>query len=99
MEAMAELGIPEPPQEPTDPFDLARFIAARILAGSISPEEGAWEIGLRVWSRHGLNGLGVFLGLASASEDYPDDREYYDQLIIREARKLVGEEVTPPASS
>jgi hypothetical protein len=93
LQAMAELGIPGPSPEPTDPHELAKFIAARILAGAVSPEQGAWQIGLRAWGLDRTTGLGIFLGLASAAEDYPEDRDHYELEIIREARKLVGDDV------
>jgi hypothetical protein len=90
VQAAAELGFPEPPREPTEPLELARFVAARILAGAVPPEAGAWVIGLRAWERDPTTGLGIFLGLASAIEDDPGHRDDYERKIIREARKLVS---------
>ncbi|WP_157537981.1 hypothetical protein [Kitasatospora azatica] len=90
LDAMDELGVSRP-QDPTDAFQLARFIATEILAGTVSPESGAWQIGWRAWDPHPDHPaeLAIFMGLASASEDYPDERDYYEQAIIREARRLV----------
>jgi hypothetical protein len=71
---------------------LAVHYARRILAGDLTPYEGARRIWWDVWeSCRELDDLKVFVGLASEYEDDLRNRELYSSEIIREARKLVDE--------
>lgn len=86
--AMAELGVPAPSGSYRE---MARFWAAEMLAGSVSPYQGARHIWWRAWEPLGRPAdLDVFVGLASMWEDDPDRRAMYDEQLLREGERLVS---------
>src|SRR5262249_50758619 len=67
---MAEPGIPEPPPEPTDPLELAKFIAARILARAVGAG-GLADRTARVGSGPHQRVTRTQVGRRSSPEDFP----------------------------
>ena len=75
----------------TEARRVATQVAERILAGTVTPYDGAHEI-WRWLSDHeqvGIDELGVFIGLASEWQDHPESRAVLEADIIDEARLCV----------
>ena len=87
--AAHELGW-EVPTEEAARWELVRQWASDILAGRLSPFDGARRIWWEGWEKLGRpDSLTPFVGLASEWEDSPDYREQYEQDILDEARNVV----------
>jgi hypothetical protein len=86
--ALAALGIPVPSRQVASVV-LAREHARRIVAGEVSPYEGAREIWWEAANAPGADGsLLSFVGWASEWEDDPAHRPQYEAAILEEARRL-----------
>lgn len=87
--AMNELGVDVPlPDAATR--ELVCYWAAEIVAGALSPYDGARRIWLRGWERLGRpDDLTVFVGLASEWEDDPERRDAYERDILAAAHDLI----------
>jgi hypothetical protein len=90
-QTLSELSIPVPPRDEAS-LVLAREHARRIIAGEVSPYEGARRIWWDIANEQGADpSLRVFTGMASEWEDDPHHRPEYEAEIIAEARQLLGE--------
>jgi hypothetical protein len=90
--AMDELGMAVPPPSGAG-LVVARSIAEHILAGQITPYDGARRIWSKVYTRFPqLKELLPFVGLASEYEDDEKHRAYYVTRIVECARELVATE-------
>ncbi|HEY1861324.1 MAG TPA: hypothetical protein VGG61_13265, partial [Gemmataceae bacterium] len=87
--ALIELNVPVPSRQGAV-LDIAREYAREIIAGELSPYEGArkiwWELANEPDSDRSLL---IFVGLASEWEDVPQHRSQYETDIIDEARRLL----------
>ena len=86
--ALEELGI-DLPDVDTAQWCLARLTAADIVAGRVSPGQGAtnlWLIYLRVMDSGDLR---IFVGLGSELDDHPEDEKEIAAQIISEAQALL----------
>lgn len=87
--ALSELGI-DVPREQEALWRLVRDTAARIVAGDVSPYDGAAWIWRKAYNRADREGdLRIFVGLASEWEDHPNQRPLLDAAIVEEARILL----------
>ncbi len=87
--ALRELG-KEPPDLPGAGRILATRTCEQIVAGTTSPYDGASRI-WAIYNRCGMpKSLIPFVGFASEWEDDQDHRNYYDNLIVVAAWKLLG---------
>jgi len=70
----------------------ARSIAAAILAGDVSPYEGARQIWADVYTRFPeLKQLRVFVGCASEYEDNETHRDEYSRRIVEESTNVLDD--------
>jgi hypothetical protein len=87
--ALKELTIPIPSRQAAS-LVLAREYARRIVAGEVSPYEGARRICWEVANEPDADpSLTEFVGLASEWEDAPAHRAYYEGEIVDVAQRLV----------
>jgi hypothetical protein len=87
--ALTELRIAIPSRQAAS-LIIAREYARRIVAGEVSPYEGARRIWWEVANEPGADlSLLAFVGLASEWEDAPAHRPDYEGDIVKEARRLV----------
>jgi hypothetical protein len=90
-EALSEIGRP-PMSLPDAGLRLAQDLAAKILTGELTPQEGAHRIVWDVWDRcRELERLGVFVTLEEALEKQPEHRDLVEEGIRREARRLASD--------
>jgi hypothetical protein len=86
--ALEELNLPAP--DPTTAIRLlVRSTAAQIVAGDISPQNGArwlWQASDRVEDEGDLR---VFIGLSSYADDHPEDIRTIDDQIVAAATELL----------
>ena len=71
---------------------LAKCIAALILNGQVAAYEGAkqiWDVA-KLLDEASFHDLDPFIYAASEYEDRPNDRSFFDDAIINEARRLVA---------
>jgi hypothetical protein len=88
--ALSELGI-EPPDEDEALWHLVRWTARQIVAGAVSPIEGAsWIWRKASYQVQEAGDLRVFVGLASEWDDHPEDRTRIEEQIVQEASELLG---------
>ena len=88
--AMKELGVDAPPAGAAI-RELVRFWASELVAGALTPYEGARRIWWQGWETLGRpDELTVFVGLASQWEDHPGQRTEYERHIVTAARKLLA---------
>jgi hypothetical protein len=91
--ALAELGV-NVSDRTAALWIIARDFARRIVAGELSPYEGARRIWWEVTNEPDADrSLLSFAGLASEWEDVPQYRPQYEADILQEARRLLGEEI------
>jgi hypothetical protein len=89
--AMSELGA-DVPTPTAAREELVRYWAAEVVAGSLSPYEGASRIWWSGWEELGRpEKLTVFVFLASEWEDDPKHRADYERDIVAAAQQLVAE--------
>jgi hypothetical protein len=87
--ALSELSIPIPTREAAT-LVLGREHARRIIAGEVSPYEGARRIRWELAHEAGADPLLLgFVGYASEWEDDPGHRPQYEAYIVEEAQRLV----------
>jgi hypothetical protein len=82
--------------------DLARYYAQQILAGAMTPYEGARRIWWKVANEFSEDQAAaqpylIFVGLASEWEDYEAGRPDYERQIRDEAQKLLNSTARPRA--
>ena len=68
----------------------AREIATAVIAGLVSPYDGAnriWHLTLS--SDEPITELDPFVYAASEWESRPEDRKFFDEMIVREADELL----------
>ena len=92
-QALIERALRELGKEPLDlsaaGLSSATLLCKQIVAGTISPYEGAKNI-WRIYNRCGMpQSLARFVGCASEWEDDVDHRDHYDKLIIEAAKKFL----------
>lgn len=94
-QALIELGIPDEPKEKAG-LQLALVYAQEIVSGCVTPYDGArniWAIASEISSTNEVlwQQLVSFVGLASEWEDDPDNREYYEKEIVKDALELISQ--------
>jgi len=90
-QALEELGMSEITRS-----DAARICASaisrQIISGDLSPQEGAnkiWDASIRV-NDPGFHDLDPFIYAASELQSRPQDREFFNREIVKEAESWVG---------
>ena len=85
--ALAELGLAAM-SRPEAARICAAHISQQILNGETSSRDGAkklWDVSLHVEDK-GFHDLDTFIYAASEIEDRPEDRDFFDREIVKEAR-------------
>ena len=82
--------------EPTDALKrYAKVVSTSILAAETPPLDGArriWRATLYVGA-HGWHDLDAFIYAASEAESRPEDRQFFEAAILKEARKWARADV------
>ena len=88
--AMRELGVEMPSVRDAGSV-VAQAIASEVIAGAVTPYDGAKKIWDRLYTRWPeLDQLRPFVGLASEYEDDANHREEYARDILAECEKLIA---------
>lgn len=87
--ALGELGIELPDSEAAE-WRLARWVAAEVVAGNLSPARGANDLWVAYEEVRDNGDLRIFVGLASMLDDHPEDIRMIEADIVDAAQELLA---------